>query len=263
MKKFVLMMFLALGLACCFALGTQGQIVNKMESGSLPGPRRELSGQEVRNHDISLTMPEEEQSRMDITVERKNLMRYTAARYQVSAADLNGLCSGSISLKETAAQDRELFLEERSRTQDRREWFISYKELLERQAGILEAPASLYDCFPAEALDRLFRVVQAEIGDEYSFDQKCNVASVIFNRVEHDKFGNTLEEVLTADQFATISNGRYLRAEVSEETILACEYSFMLGDTTGGCLFFDSNRSLKYSYAFNDGAHNFYMLRSE
>ena len=65
------------------------------------------------------------------------------------------------------------------------------------------------------------------------------------------------------DQFATIPDGRYKEVEVSEDTILACEYAFQIEDTTGGCLFFDSNNMLKYEFVFSDGAHNFYTLKED
>ena len=90
-----------------------------------------------------------------------------------------------------------------------------------------------------------------------------NVASVIFNRLDHEKFPNSLIEILAADQFETISNGRYLKVDITEETILACEYAFEIQDTTDGCLFFDSNNTLNYKYVFFDGAHNFYTLNEE
>ena len=189
--------------------------------------------------------------------------RSRAYSLAVNITEPDALAKSCSSLSEAAWQERALWLMEFKTVQDHREWFLGYKELLERQAGILGTPASIYDCFNEQELDRLFRVVQAEIGDEYSFDQKCNVASVIFNRLKHPEFGGTLEAVLSPGQFSTVKNGRYLRAEVSQETILACEYSFMIGDTTGGCLFFDSNGVLKYSFVFNDGAHNFYTLPSK
>lgn len=109
----------------------------------------------------------------------------------------------------------------------------------------------------------LFKVVQAEIGDEYTFEQKCNVASVIFNRLENDKFEDEMFKILTSDQFTTIENGRYKNVKVSDDTMLACEYVFIFGDTTNGCLFFDSNGMLKYKFEMNDGAHNFYKLKGE
>lgn len=147
--------------------------------------------------------------------------------------------------------------------EDKKKWFIAYKDIVERYSDIIDPPETIYDYFSDEELDLLFRVVQAEIGDEYSFEQKCNVASIIFNRLEHDRFNDTIKEILTPDQFSTISNGRYKKVKVSETTILACEYAFTIEDTTNGCLFFDSNNTLNYKFVFNDSAHNFYKLEGE
>lgn len=146
---------------------------------------------------------------------------------------------------------------------DKKEWFIAYKNIIDEYSYILDPPETIYDYFTEDELDLLFHVVQAEIGDEYSFEQKCNVASVIFNRLEHERFPNTLSEILVYDQFSPIADGRYKKVEVSENTILACEYTFMIEDTTNGCLFFDSNNTLNYQFVFNDSAHNFYKYREE
>ena len=146
---------------------------------------------------------------------------------------------------------------------DKKEYFIAYKEIVDKYSYILDPPETIYDYFTEDELNMFFCVVQAEIGDEYSFEQKCNVASVILNRINHYKFSDEMFEILTPDQFETIKNGRYKSVEVSEDTILACEYVFMFGDTTDGALFFDSNNALRYKFLFNDGAHNFYGLREE
>lgn len=146
---------------------------------------------------------------------------------------------------------------------DKRERFLAYKKIIEKYSYIIDSPETIYDYFSDEELELLFRVVQAEIGDEYSFEQKCNVASVIFNRLEHDRFPDTLSDILIRDQFSPIADGRYREVEVTEDTILACEYAFMMEDTTDGCLFFDSNNTLNYQFVFNDGAHNFYKYREE
>jgi N-acetylmuramoyl-L-alanine amidase len=143
-----------------------------------------------------------------------------------------------------------------------KEWYIAYKEVIDEYADIIDPPETIYDYFTEDELDLLFKVVQAEVGDEYSFEQKCNVASTILNRLDHEAFPDTIKEVLTANQFQTIANGRYKKVEVSEDTILACEYTFEIEDTTNGALFFDSNNTLKYKFLFNDEAHNFYTLRN-
>lgn len=154
-------------------------------------------------------------------------------------------------------------MESLSDIEDKREWFIKYKDIIEKYADIIDPPESIYDYFDEEELDLLFKVVQAEIGDSDDFIQKVNVANVIFNRLNHERFPDTLSEILIHSQFSTISDGRYEKVEVTEDTILACEYAFMIQDTTGGCLFFDSNNTLNYDPVFEDGAHNFYKYREE
>lgn len=146
---------------------------------------------------------------------------------------------------------------------DKKEWFIAYKNIIDEYSYILDPPETIYDYFSEEELDLLFHVVQAEVGDEYSFESKVNVANVIFNRFYHERFPNTLSDILVCDQFSPIADGRYREVEVTEDTILACEYAFMLEDTTDGCLFFDSNNTLSYQFVFNDSAHNFYKYREE
>lgn len=146
---------------------------------------------------------------------------------------------------------------------DKREWFLAYKKIIEKYSYIIDPPETIYDYFSKEELDLLFHVVQAEVGDEYSFESKINVANVIFNRFYHERFPDTLLDILVCDQFSPIADGRYREVEVTEDTILACEYAFMMEDTTDGCLFFDSNNTLNYQFVFNDGTHNFYKYREE
>lgn len=141
------------------------------------------------------------------------------------------------------------------------EWFKQYKSLTEEYEDILGRPETIYDNFTQQELDLLFKVVQAEIGSEYSFEQKCNVVSVIYNRLKDYRFGNTINEILVGHQFSTISSGAVYKVTVDEKTILACEYVYQFGDTTSGALFFDSNGRLNYKFLFNDGAHNFYTKR--
>lgn len=146
---------------------------------------------------------------------------------------------------------------------DKREWFLAYKKIIQKYSYIIDPPETIYDYFSKEELDLLFHVVQAEVGDEYSFESKINVANVIFNRFYHERFPDTLSDILVYDQFSPIADGRYREVEVTEDAILACEYAFMMEDTTDGCLFFDSNNTLNYQFVFNDGAHNFYKYREE
>lgn len=146
---------------------------------------------------------------------------------------------------------------------DKKEWFIAYKSIIEEYSYIIDPPETIYDYFTEEELDLLFHVAQAEVGDEYSFESKVNVANVIFNRFFHERFPDTLSDILVCDQFSPIADGRYREVEVTEDTILACEYAFEIEDTTDGCLFFDSNNALNYQFVFDDGAHNFYKYLEE
>lgn len=147
---------------------------------------------------------------------------------------------------------------------DKKEKYLGYKSIINEYGHLFGPPETIYDYFSDKELDLLFRVVQAEIGDEqYTFEQKTNVASVIFNRLYHEEFPDSLIDILVADQFETILNGRYLEVNIMEDTILACEYAFGIEDTAKGCLFFDSNNTLNYKYIFFDGAHNFYGLKEE
>lgn len=120
---------------------------------------------------------------------------------------------------------------------------------------------SIYTDFTSWELDLLFRVVQAEIGDEWTMQNKMNVASVIFNRVESPLFLPTLIENLNGQEFSSISDGRYMQVEVSSITIAACEQAYL--NRTNDCLFFDSNGAHheKYVFIFHDGAHNFYSVQ--
>lgn len=164
---------------------------------------------------------------------------------------------------DTAIEEMNQKMTEIESIEDKKEWFIAYKSIIEEYSYIIDPPETIYDYFSKEELDLLFHVVQAEVGDEYSFESKINVAAVIFNRLAHERFPNSLSEIFSKDQFSTISNERYKKVNVSEDTILACEYAFQIEDTTNGCLFFDSNNSLDYKFVFNDNAHNFYRLSNE
>ena len=143
----------------------------------------------------------------------------------------------------------------------REEWFMEYKKLQEKYSDVADEYITIYDVFSEKEINLLFRVVQAEIGD-YSFEQICNVTSVIFNRVADGRFGRSLNEVLNPSQFSTISNGAIYKRNPTERVKLACEYVYIFGDTTNGALFFHSNSKSDtfsgYPYRFSDGAHHFY-----
>lgn len=141
--------------------------------------------------------------------------------------------------------------------QQKQDWFLVYKEVIAKYPKELHRP-TIYESFSKEELSLLYGVVQAETGNEYSFVEKINVVSVIFNRFNSGKY-SSLREVLTAPyQFADVVSGK----EIDEKTILACEYVFLFGDTTNGCMAFRSDikptKWYEWTYQFSDKAHNFY-----
>lgn len=170
----------------------------------------------------------------------------------------------TITIEEIAEKRKSERLDEISDIEDKREWFIAYKEIIGDYDTILDLPDTIYDVFTEEELDFLFRVVQAEVGDEEStFEQKVNVARVIFNRLEHENFPDTLNEILTQEnQFTVVANKKYKQIEISGEIILACEYAYQI-ESRSELLFFDCNDTLKYDKVMNDGIHNFYKYKEE
>lgn len=146
-------------------------------------------------------------------------------------------------------------------TSQKMNWFIEYKNIESEYPKELHKQ-SIYETYSKEELDLLFRIVQCETGSEYSFIEKANVVSVIFNRCK--KQNKTITEVLTKkNAFTPYETGVYKKAVVDEKTILACEYVFMFGDTTNGCVAFRSHKECPikwYSWTrqFRDDAHCFY-----
>lgn len=155
-------------------------------------------------------------------------------------------------------------LAERENSENKKEWFIECEQLYDEYSDVLEYQPVLTDFYTTEEIQKLYGVVEAEVGDLGGFDERCNVASVIFNRLRSDRFKcDTLSDVLTPSQFSTIRNGRYKTMTITEDTILACQYVLLFGDTAQGCLFFEGGKSNIHSsyatYVFTDNSgHKFY-----
>ncbi len=154
-------------------------------------------------------------------------------------------------------------LAERETKENKKEWFIEYKELYNEYSDVLEYQPNLTDFYSNEEIQKLYGVVEAEVGDLGGFDERCNVASVIFNRIADTRFSDQLSELLTPGQFSTIRNGRYKTMTITEDTIIACQYVLLFGDTAQRCLFFEGGKSNIHSsyatYVFTDNSgHKFY-----
>ena len=142
--------------------------------------------------------------------------------------------------------------------EDKKEWFIAYKDIVHKYAKWFDPPETVFDIFSEEEVKLICRVVETECYDQ-DFDSKVNVASVVFNRIEHGgEFGNSVEEVITKpNQFA------YGRKNLTEDSILAVQFAFEIRDTTNGALYFHSNSKTDTfngaDYIFSDSCgHNFY-----
>ena len=93
---------------------------------------------------------------------------------------------------------------------------------------------------------------------EASFDCKVNVANVILNRIKSDQFPTDPVELITQkNQFA------YGRNNISDSTVYALLYAYMVEDTTNGCIAFRSDCSPNewngWTKQFTDeSGHTFY-----
>ena len=118
----------------------------------------------------------------------------------------------------------------------------------------------------------LLRIVEAEAGGEDETG-KLLVANVVLNRVDSNKFPNTVEEVVFQQedgcyQFSPVGNGRYESVCVSEETYKAVERALKGEDLSKGALYFVSEKYAdpdklawfhsKLTLLYSHGGHNFY-----
>lgn len=139
-----------------------------------------------------------------------------------------------------------------------KEWYLEYMKIVEKYSDVIDPPETVYDYYTDEEIYYIQRTVETECYDQ-DFDSKCNVASVIFNRVIlAGEFGESVEEVITSkNQFC------YWRTDISEDSVLAVEYAFSIRDTTDGCIAFRSDKKVDTWYGWDwvftdDIGHHFY-----
>ena len=101
----------------------------------------------------------------------------------------------------------------------------------------------------------LARVVEAEAGNQGIIGKRLVVA-VIYNRVESEKFPNTIYEVLTSPhQFSTVWNGQVEKMEITPETLFAIEIE-RAHRSDNEILYFNCGEcSGKFAYRYK--GHNF------
>ena len=139
---------------------------------------------------------------------------------------------------------------------NKKEWFIAYKNLINEYSEWVDPPESIYDIFTDDEIYLMQRCIETETYEQ-NFESKVNVASVILNRINSEEFSNNVHNVIIPGQFA------FGRDKINEDTKLALEYAFMIGDSTNGALYFHSNSKTSTfngaSYMFTDDAgHHFY-----
>ena len=141
---------------------------------------------------------------------------------------------------------------------DPKEWFLAYKDIVFEYTKWFGIPQTVFDVYTEEEITFICRAVETECYDQ-DFMSKCNVASVIFNRVnEGGEFGDSVIEVITKENQFT-----YGRKSITESTILSVMYAYEIGDTTDGCVAFRSDKCpmewYNWEYMFTDDAgHHFY-----
>lgn len=163
---------------------------------------------------------------------------------------------------ESAITEMQKELADISNIKEKKQWFIKYKQIIEKYSYILDPPETIYDYYSDEDIEILHRIVEAECTG-LEFDKKVNVANVIFNRINDENFPDNIEDVVFQKnpiQFSPISDGRYYSVSPEKDTLLAIEYAFMFPDTTGGAIFFETKWSnkLDYNEIMCDGSHKFY-----
>lgn len=146
-----------------------------------------------------------------------------------------------------------------NKIQDKKEWYIAYKSIIEKYKGIIDPPETIYDYYSDDEINLILRCIETETYQS-DFLSKVNVANVILNRLECEEFSTSVYDVITDEnQFA------YGREIISEDTVLALEYAFEIEDTTQGSIGFHSNSPRPtfngWEYVFTDDAgHSFYKL---
>ncbi len=129
----------------------------------------------------------------------------------------------------------------------------------------------IYD-ITEEDYEALLRIVEAEAGGEDE-EGKLLVANVVLNRVAHEKFPDTITEVIFqrnhgTTQFSPVASGRFYRVKISEETISAVDRALSGEDISQGAIYFAARKyansdnmrwfDTKLTFLFQHGGHEFF-----
>ena len=143
---------------------------------------------------------------------------------------------------------------------------------LPEDVQVVEGTQTLTYDLCQEDYDILLRIVEAEAGCEDE-DGKLLVANVVLNRVNSDRFPDTVSEVVLQEskgvtQFSPVSSGSIWKVKVSEETKDAVERALNGEDISQGALYFAARKYAdsenmrwldeKLTFLFSHGGHEFY-----
>lgn len=127
-------------------------------------------------------------------------------------------------------------------------------------------------CLTDHEREVLLRIVEAEAGCE-DIEGKLLVANVVLNRVNHEQFPDTVYDVVFqkengVTQFSPISNGRYHKVTISEETESAVNRALEGEDISQGALYFAARKYADrdkmewfdnhLTFLFSHGGHEFF-----
>lgn len=182
--------------------------------------------------------------------------------YEMSIVGLESTPAPMPDPYEIAMENMQTEMAEIDSITDKKEWFISYKNIVLKYSEWIEPPKTIFDYFTEEEVRLIYKVVETECYDA-DFESKVNVANVVFNRYESGEFGETIEEIITSkNQFA------YGRDVITEDTILSVMYAWEIEDTTNGCIAFRSGEKPEKWYTtenkywvrqfIDDSGHGFY-----
>lgn len=216
-----------------------------------------------------------------VNVNRKDMKLYMYKRAMGALGLLNLLfLFGSLCVK--GVESNLLSVQPAFRVQADERLFADEKT---NKMGMVSAAASgqrVLDCGTLEKeeecileeqeLDVLLRIVEAEAGCEDE-EGKLLVANVVLNRVNSEKFPDTISEVVLqrskgVTQFSPVASGRIWKVKISEETTEAVGRALEGEDISKGALFFaarkyaDSSRMRWFdenlTFLFRHGGHEFF-----
>lgn len=120
------------------------------------------------------------------------------------------------------------------------EYVMTYEESLEaeRQRKIQKKRDTIGG---ENEIEKLYRIVMAEAGTQGSYGQQL-VTSVIINRMNSERYPDTLEGVITQKhQFQPVSNGKFYTVKPTEEVIIAVDKVIEEGVITDALYFLNPN----------------------